>query len=117
MSFHEEELNKIKRAATNPLTRFVVAQALRALRPHVEAANSLEPAKRAEALKILTGEAVAARHQALLAGASSYSHPGWAAAAACENWLDELLSGTPDSIARLNQLVAELSAESDCRWN
>lgn len=113
MSFNEEELLKIKKATSGwfkKKARTSVAQALLAIKPRIDAAKELDDTERQAALKNLADEASAARHHALQSGANSHGHPQWAAAAACESWLHELLlDGTPESIARVEMLIAELS--------
>ncbi len=110
MSFNEEELLKIKKATSGlfkKAARAAVAQALLAIKPKIDAAKQLNNPEREKALKALVNEATAARHHALQSGANSYGHPKWAAAAACESWLHELVGGTSESIDHVEQLVME----------
>ncbi len=112
MGFNEEHLLKIEKATSGLFkkkARKAVAQALLAMSPRIEAAKKLHGDERKETLKILLNEATAARHLSLHLGANSHGHPQWAAAAACESWLHELLSGTPESIMKIERLVAKLS--------
>jgi hypothetical protein len=53
-------------------------------------------------------EATQVRKQAVAYGATSYGDKNWAAAAASETWLQELVRGTPDSIHRVERLIGEL---------
>ncbi len=111
MSFNEEELLRIKNATSGffkKSARTKLAQALYELKPKIDAAKQLSAEEREKALKSLVKEAINARHCALQSGANSYDHPKWAAAAACESWLHELISGTPESLDRVEQLVIEL---------
>jgi len=112
MGFNEEELLKIKKATSGLFKkkdRKAVAQALLAMKPKIEAAKKLDGDERKEALKILVNEATDARHLALQLGANSHGHPQWAAAAAaCESWLHELISGTPESIIKIEQIISHL---------
>jgi len=111
MSFNEEELLKIKKATSGffkKSAREAVAQSLLAIKPKIDAAKKLENPEREKALKALVNEATAARHHALQSGANSYGHPKWAAAAACESWLHEIVGGTSESIDHVEQLVMEL---------
>ena len=112
MSFNEEELLKIKKATSGwfkKSARTALSQALSVMKPRIDAAKKLNDTERQAALNFLTNEAMAARHQALRSGANSHGHPQWAAAAACESWLHELVGGTPESIARAELLIAGLS--------
>jgi hypothetical protein len=112
MGFNEEELLKIKKATSGLFkkkARRAIAQSLLAMKPRIEAARKLDGAEDEEALKILVNEATDARHLALQLGANSHGHPQWAAAAACESWLHELVSGTPESIIRIEEIIAHLS--------
>jgi hypothetical protein len=88
--------------------RRMIADALNALKPKIEGAKVLQEPQRRELLKVLAGEAQMMRHEALRAGATDFAQPQWAAAAACESWLLELLSGTPESIARVEALIDEM---------
>jgi hypothetical protein len=111
MSFNEEELLKIKKATSGffkKQARATLAQALCELKPKIDAAKQLSAEDQEKALKALVKEATNARHYAMQSGANSYGHPKWAAAAACESWLHELISGTPESLNHVEQLVIEL---------
>jgi len=111
-NFNEKELLKIKQAISglhNEEARKTVAQALLVMKPLIDDAKKLNDKERKEALKILVNEATDARHAALQSGGRSYGHPQWAAAAACESWLHELFSGTPESILKVEQLIVQLS--------
>lgn len=112
MSFNENELRKIRRATSGwfkKRARRAVADALMELKPYIDAIKTLpDDDQRILELKRLTMKATHARHDALSAGARSYRHPEWAAAAACETWLHELVMGTPDSIARVESLIDDL---------
>ena len=115
MSFNEDELLKIKKATSGffkKKTKIAVTQALVAIKPRIDAVKKLNGDKRIEALNILVNEATNARHLALQRGATSYKDPQWAAAAACESWLQELIGGTSKGIARVDQLIKELSDRS-----
>jgi hypothetical protein len=115
MSFNEEELVKIKRATSGWLkksARKTISHSLAAMKPKIDSAKKLDDHERQEALKKLMNEATYARQQALQSGANSHTHARWAAAAACESWLHELLGGTPDGIARVEQLIEELASRS-----
>jgi hypothetical protein len=111
MGFNEEELLKIKKATSGLFkkkARKAVTQALLAMKPRIDAVKKLDGDEHKEALTILVQEATDVRHLALQSGATSHGHPQWAAAAACESWLHELLRGTPGSISRVEQIIAQL---------
>lgn len=110
--FHEEQLITIKKATAGffkKSARKNIARCLLNLKPRIDIAKKLGDTERQTALKDLLYEATAARHRALQSGANSFGHPQWAAAAACESWLLELLLGKPKSIARVEDLINELS--------
>ncbi|KAF5433498.1 hypothetical protein C5S39_01565 [Candidatus Methanophagaceae archaeon] len=112
MSFTEEELIKIRKATSGwfkKSARTAIAHSLLALKPKIDSAKKLDETERQAAFKKLMNEATAARQHALQSGANSYGHPQWAAAAACESWLHELVGGTPGSIARVEALIEGLS--------
>lgn len=111
MSFNEEELKKIENATSGwfkKSARNAIAKAISSLRQRIENAKKLPEPQRLEALKQLVNEATAARHRALQSGANSYGHSVWAAAAACESWLHELVGGCADGIARVECLIDKL---------
>ncbi|GMR18715.1 MAG: hypothetical protein BMS9Abin33_1150 [Gammaproteobacteria bacterium] len=112
MSFSEEELIKIRKATSGWFkkpARRAIAQSLLAMKPEIDSAKKLDDAKREHALKTLMNKATATRQRALQSGANSYGNPRWAAAAACESWLHELVGGAPESIARVEVLIDKLS--------
>ncbi len=111
MGFNEEELNKIKKATSGffkKSARVAVAHALLDMKDKIDHAKQLSEDEPGAALEKLMNEETAARHQALQAGANSYGQPQWAAAAACESWLHELVGGTPAGIARVEAIIDEL---------
>ena len=112
MSFNEDELIKIKKATSGFLkksARKAISQSLLEIERKIENAKKLADADRQVALKELLNRATADRKRAVQYGATSYGNPQWAAAAACESWLQELILGTPDGIARVEALIRELS--------
>ena len=112
MSFNEQELVKIQKATSGffkKSARVAVAHALLDMRGKVDHAKQLSEDERKAALEELMNEATAARHEALQAGASSHSDPQWAAAAACESWLHELVGGNPAGVARVAAIIDELA--------
>lgn len=111
MGFNEEELVRINDATSGIFkagVRKKIAGALAILSEKIDAANSLSPeACRAELIELLN-IFTASRQLSLQQGASGYGHAGWAASAACESWLQELLGGNDQSIARVEALVRQL---------
>lgn len=111
MTFNEQELLKISKATSGIFKRSArraVAQALRAITPKIEAAKALPEDEREAVINSLVNEATEARHQALQMGANSYSHPKWAAAAACESWLHELAGGTAQGLVTVERIIVKL---------
>ena len=111
MSFNEDELNKIERATSGwfkKSARRAISKALSELRPRIASAKQLPEEDKRNTLKQLANEALEARHRALGSGANSYGDPKWAAAAACESWILELISGTESSIARVEAVIDRL---------
>ncbi len=111
MSFNEEELGKIEKATSGWFkrpARTAISQALSVLQPKIVEAKNLGGDRKQTVLKELVQEATSARQKALQGGARSYGHPDWAAAAACESWLHELVGGTESSIARIEVVVDRL---------
>ena len=94
------ELQLIRDATSHPLkfgARRKIRKAIRSLRPLIESANKMPPAEREETLKSLLTLNTLARQEALRRGAAGYGDASWAAAAACESWLTEILLNKEDS--------------------
>jgi hypothetical protein len=111
MSFNEEELLKIEKATSGIFkkkARNFISNALSSLRPYVAEAMAKEEPERKEMLKALVEQATGLRQEAVRQGASSHSHPEWAAAASCESWLQELLLGNKTSISRVEEIIRRL---------
>ncbi len=111
MSFNEEELLKIEKATSGIFkkkARTFISNALSSLRFYVNEAMAKEEPAREEMLKALVNQATGLRQEAVRQGARSHSNPEWAATAACESWLHELLGGTADSIARVECIIDRL---------
>ena len=111
MGFNEEELIKIEKATSGIFkkkARSFISNALSSLKPYIKDAKTKEGPEREEKLKTLVQQATALRQEAVKQGARSHGHPEWAAAAACESWLHELLGGTSDSIARVESIIERL---------
>lgn len=79
------------------------------MKPKIDGAKGLADTERQTALKALLNGATADRKRAVQYGANSYGNPQWAAAAACESWLHELILGTPEGIVLVESLIRELS--------
>ena len=113
MSFHEEELVKIKNATSGFFkrsARMEIAASLRLLARKLEEILTLEEkVKQQELIKILSIYTTL-RHLALETGANGYGHWEWASASAsaCELWVQEILFGDESSIKRVEAIVYEL---------
>lgn len=116
MSVNEEELLKIKEATTGWLkgnARRAIRKSLLSLMPKIERAKALPNDERDTLLKQLLIETTETRQRALQDGANSYGDPAWAAAAACETWLHELVVfGTDETLPKVEALIDELSKRS-----
>ena len=113
MSFNEDELIKIKNAISGwfkKSAREAVTNSLLEMKQNIDCAKKLNETERKEAFIKLMNQATAARQNALKTGANSYGNKKWAAAAACESWIQELIVGSPESIARVEALIDELSS-------
>jgi hypothetical protein len=111
MSFNEDELLKIEKATSGIFkkkARSFISNALSSLRPYVNEAVSKEEPEREEMLKALVSQATGLRQEAVQQGARSHSSPEWAATAACESWLHELLLGNKESILRVEKIIRRL---------
>jgi hypothetical protein len=111
VNFNEEELLKIEKATSGIFkkkARTFISNALSSLRPYVKEAMTKEEPERKEMLKALVTQATGLRQEAVRQGAKSGGHPEWAAAAACESWLHELLLGNNESISRVEKIIGRL---------
>jgi hypothetical protein len=111
MSFNEDELLKIEKATSGIFkkkARSFISNALLSLRPYVaEAVEKIGPEREAM-LKALANHATGLRQESIRQGARYYSSPEWAAPAACESWLHELLLGNNESISRIEKIIKRL---------
>lgn len=112
MSFHAEELLRIKNATSGMFkkkARQQVAYSLVRLSMHLEVlAKKPDDEIEKEMTKLLNAFTHARQH-ALANGAKSYSDPDWAQAAACESWVQALISNNGSGeIDKVNALVHEL---------
>jgi hypothetical protein len=111
MSFNEEELIKIRDASSGLFKRGArkkIASSLRIASKKLAEIDSLEPEEKREEMIQLLNFFTASRQLAVQQGARGHGHAAWAAAAACESWLQELLNGSPDSTPRVESLIEEL---------
>lgn len=112
MSFHEDELLKIKKATSGffkKSARKTISDKLSRFKPKIDAAMKLDEDEKIQELTQLMNEATAERQQALREGARNHGHPKWAAAAACESWIQALHPATKgENPARIGQLINEL---------
>jgi 23S rRNA maturation mini-RNase III len=113
MSFHADELRKIQTATSGIFkgrARAAISTALQELKPKIDAVKRLQGEAQAAALRELMNEATAARQEAMRRGAHSYGHPSWAAAAACESWIQALAMEDPEDLPGVESLIAELAS-------
>ena len=111
MGFNEEELKEIESATSGwfkKSARKEITKAITGLRESISSAQKLPEEEKRDALKQLASQALQERHRAMESGATSSGHPKWAAAAVCESWLLELISGTDESIARVEAIIDRL---------
>lgn len=111
MSFNEDELEKIKKATSGLFkksARTAIKVSLEKTKSDILAAKNLNPDKYRTALIKLMEEATRVRRQAVAYGATSHGDKNWAAAAASETWLQELVRGTSESIDRVERMIGEL---------
>ena len=111
MGFNEEELKKIENATAGwfkKSARTAISKAISALRLKIERAKMLPQPQQQAAFKELVDNATESRHRAIQSGANSYNHSDWAAAAACESWLHEIVGGTEDGLMRIEGLINKL---------
>lgn len=110
-NFHSAELAKIRDATTGPEhseARVLISVELRSLRQQLEEAKSLGRDQGRKRLGELLGHYASERRSALRNGATSYSHPNWAAAAACESWLHALLGNSPEEMKEASYFANQL---------
>ncbi len=111
MSFNIDELLKIEKATSGIFkkkARTFISNALSSLRPYIDEAVAKEGLEREEILKALVNRATGLRQEAVRQGARSHGSPEWAAAAACESWLHELLLGNKESISSVEKIIKRL---------
>jgi hypothetical protein len=111
MGFNEEELVKIRDATSGLFKRDArkqIASSLRIVSKKLDEIGGLGPEEMREGMIQLLNTFTASRQLALQQGARGHGHAGWAASAACESWLQELLGGTPEGITKVEALVKEL---------
>ena len=111
---HADELRKIMNKTSGWFkgeARARIRQSLKTLSSDMARIKTLPESERLQALKPLVAEWTEKRHQALQMGATGYSDPAWAAAAACESWVMSA-AGFCDSAeqAEVEALVGQLIA-------
>lgn len=113
MDFNESELTKIMTATSGffkKSARKKISSSLTNFKGKILEVQSLDAEEYDTALLKLINWATNKRQSALSSGASSYSNGDWAAAAACESWVQELMGGSQDSIQRVETLISKLIA-------
>ncbi len=111
MSNNISELQKIKKKTSGwfkSTAKSEISKTIKAYRPRIEAAKSLQGESRKKALVLLLNEATDKRHKAIQNGANSYSNPSWAAAATIESWLFELINGEEQGVKSAEGIINEL---------
>lgn len=111
MSFNEDELMKITKASSGLFkksVRVAISNSLLETKAKIIEAKKLGGVQYQKALQELMEEAAADRKRAFQLGATSYGDAKWAAAAASETWLHELVNGTPKGIERVEALIQGL---------
>lgn len=108
---HADELRKI-RDATNGFfkgkARKRIKESLQELFSAMNASRSLEPEPQKEELIRLMNLWTSKRQDALDQGARGYGDADWAAAAACESWVQATLSMEGPDLVEVEDLVREL---------
>ena len=111
MSFHVDELLKIKEASSGFFkrkARYAISNHLAACKLKLQALEDASDEQRTNSLKKLMNEYTDQRHQALQNGASGYGDPMWGAASACEGWIHVLIFGEPWEIREYSLMVDKL---------
>ena len=85
-----------------------VSTTLRELRKEVDKVNKRPIKERPELLRAMLNKYTNLRQMALRMGASSFSDPAWAAAAACESWALILCSNNSYEKIKAKKLVEEM---------
>ncbi|MGI9392003.1 MAG: hypothetical protein ACR2N8_00480 [Parvibaculales bacterium] len=105
---HPDELRKIQKAIRkNSNTKTLVSNALKELSKELSKLDKNSDSYK-DAIKDLMNREQERRHKALRDGASSDSHPEWAAAAACESWVQTLWLGDKAEIEKVEAIIQEL---------
>lgn len=111
MNFNAQELDAIKQATSGMFkggARKQIAQSLQKLAAYLEHIESSQPQDYRQELLKLLNSFTEMRQEALRRGAKGYSDPSWASAAACESWLQELLTGDEKSVQDAEEIVLAL---------
>lgn len=117
MSRYYDELLKIKKATSGLFkgkAKHQVARKLAQCKAELQTLNGLSVPERKQALILLLNEYTDQRQYQVQMGANGFGHPEWAAAAACEGWVQECIAfidGDPSSkMADYSDMVDELIA-------
>ncbi len=102
---HVKELKKIVSSARfDPEVRKATREALLSLGPRVERVKEMNKGESEGYLTELVNGATADRKVALLSGGADERNPRWAAAAACESWL-QCIALSPGRLPEVEALV------------
>lgn len=111
MSFNKQELLRIQESTSGffkSSARKKIASALNGLATHLESIRNLgEEDLKKELIRLMNAFAKE-RQAALSKGAKGYGDSDWAQAAACESWVQEILSGNPERLKEVEQIVSYL---------
>jgi hypothetical protein len=111
MNFNAQELVSIKQATSGMFkggARKQIAQSLQKLAAYLDHIESSQPQDHRQELIKLLNSFTEMRQEALRRGAKGYSDPNWASAAACESWLQELLTGDERGVQEVERLILAL---------
>lgn len=108
---HVSELRRIRDATggfSGAKARKRIRESLEALFYDINRARALEPKAQETELLISLNYWTAKRQDALARGARGYSDADWAAAAACESWLQSIIGSDGSELAEVEDLVRQL---------
>ena len=110
---HAEELRKIKNATDGWFkgkARKRIRESLQEAFVEINASKKMEPGEQREELVRIVNKWTGRRQSALAMGASGYSDPEWAAAAACESWALSIMGYEGADLIEVEELIRELLA-------
>jgi hypothetical protein len=111
MSFDLAELLRIRDANSGffgKWTRISIANSLHDLKPSIDALPSLPKDEHGDAIRALISQAIKNRKSTFHFGDRSYRNSKWAAAKACECWLQNLALGSEQSKVDVDVIISEM---------